>query len=357
VWSGIPQCGRAAAPPVRQSSDDIAAIPAEGGRRPAPKVFFTLVEVIFLSKRLALVLVAAGHLYGQKEFQIHGYIQGRFTNQEGTPDRLEIRRARVIVSGDPSSKLSYSVQVDLAKRPYWMDAALTWKFSRALRLTAGQFKIPFSAESLISDNVNIPIARARAVNGLAPGRDTGVQGRDVGLQLAGALHAGNGPLVEYAAGVFRGQTLVESPAAHYRATAGRVIVHPLPGLSAGADWYGSFSAPALAEKRRFETEGGYDRGPLRLRAEQIWARDGALHRRGGYGLAAWRMSARWEPLTRADWLTSNTRKANTTSIAYMAGLNFYWGKHVKVGANSGAQHDQGPRGFSSLFLAQTMLLF
>jgi hypothetical protein len=64
-------------------------------------------------------------LWAQTPFQIHGYIQGRFTNQEGTPDRLEIRRARVIVSGDPISKLSYTFQVDLVKVPYVMDASLT----------------------------------------------------------------------------------------------------------------------------------------------------------------------------------------------------------------------------------------
>ena len=205
--------------------------------------------------------------------------------------------------------------------------------------------------------MNIPIARARAINGLSPGRDTGVQGRDLGLQLAGALYGGKEPLVEYAAGVFRGQTLVDSPTVHYHATAGRMIVHPLPGLSAGGDWYGSFSAPAGTEKRRMESEGGYERGPIHLRAEQVWARDGTLERRGGYALGSWRLSARWEPLARADWLTTNIRKPNTTSIAYIAGLNFYYGKHLKVGANTGAQHDQGPKRFSSIFLAQTMLMF
>src|SRR5206468_11204003 len=134
-----------------------------------------------------------------------------------TPDRLEIRRARLILSGDPLSKLSYTFQIDVVKRPFLMDAALTWKFSPSLRLTGGQFKIPFSAESLISDNLNIPIARARAVNALAPGRDTGVQGRDAGVQAAGALFRGKDRLVEYAAGVFRGQTLVDAPTAHYPA--------------------------------------------------------------------------------------------------------------------------------------------
>ena len=62
----------------------------------------------------------------------------------------------MILSGEPLSDLTYTVQADLAKSPYVMDAALTWKFSRALRLTGGQFKIPFSAESLISDNLNDP---------------------------------------------------------------------------------------------------------------------------------------------------------------------------------------------------------
>ncbi|MBZ5575526.1 MAG: OprO/OprP family phosphate-selective porin [Acidobacteriia bacterium] len=307
----------------------------------------TVISLVFLSSCL----------WAQDPFQIHGYVQGRFTDQEGTPDRLELRRARVMVSGDPLSELSYTVQVDLVKRPYLMDAALTWKVSRGLRVTAGQFKIPFSAESLISDNLNVPIARARAVNGLAPGRDTGVQARDTGVQLAGSWQRGKRPLVEYTAGVFRGQTLVESPGTHDRATAGRVLAHPIAGLTLGADGYASFSAPAHAEKRRWEGEGSYERGPLRLRAEQIWARDGSLDRRGGYGLGAWRLSPHWEPLARADWLTANTAKANTTSIAYLAGLNFYWGKHVKIGSNAGAQHDQGPKGLSPLFLAQTMIGF
>ena len=163
--------------------------------------------------------------------------------------------------------------------------------------------------------------------------------------------------MDYAAGVFRGQTLIESPAVHYHATAGRVIAHPLPGLTAGGDWYGSFSAPPAAVKRRMESEGGYDRGPIHLRAEQIWARDGTLERRGGYALTSWRLSPGWEPLARADWQTTNIHKPNTTSIAYIAGLNFYYGKHLKTGVNTGAQHDQAPRGFSSVFLAQVMLMF
>lgn len=238
-----------------------------------------------------------------------------------------------------------------------MDAALTWKFSRELRLTAGQFKIPFSAESLAPDNFNIPIARARAVNALAPGRDTGVQGRDSGLQLSGTIVRRKTAVMDYAFGVFRGQTFLNSPDSHFPAAAGRVMLHPVPAVTVGGDWYGSFSAPARAEKRRVEIEGSYEQGRFRVRAEQIWARDGALERRGGYIVSAVRVSARWEPLIRADWLTKDVGRPDAASAAYIGGSNFYWGQHVKLSANAGTQHDQGPKGFSSVFLAQAMLLF
>ena len=90
-----------------------------------------------------LFLVFCGCLRAQSPLQVHGYIQGRYTDEESSPDLLEIRRARLIVTGDPLSKLSFKVQVDFAKRPYLMDALLTWKFSRALSVSAGQMKIPF----------------------------------------------------------------------------------------------------------------------------------------------------------------------------------------------------------------------
>jgi hypothetical protein len=312
-------------------------------------------------KRCIVWVIAATLLSGisraQGPIQVHGLIQGRFTDQEGTPDRLEIRRARLVLSGDPVSKLSYRFQVDFVKRPYLMDLSLAWKFSRAFTFAAGQMKIPFSAESLLGDNLNQPVARSRAVLSLSPGRDTGVQGRDVGAQGSGTIHLGNGTFAEYAAGVFRGQTFVYAPKVHYNATTGRFIVHPLHGLAVGGDWYGSFSAPPHLVKRREEIEGQYDRGRGTIRAEQIWARDGSLERRGGYLLGVWRVRPFLETIARADWLTTDVHKPNSSSIAYVAGGNVFIGKHLKIGMDAGAQHDQGPRGWSSVFVAQVMPYF
>jgi phosphate-selective porin OprO and OprP len=289
--------------------------------------------------------------------EIHGYIQGRFTQEEGIPDRLEIRRARLSIFGDPFSEFSYNTQVDVAKKPYLLDASVTWKPDGLFHLTLGQFKIPFSTESLLADNLEVPIERARAVNTLAPGRDTGVQSRDVGLQVSGIWKLRNRPLIEYAAGMFRGQTFIYSPAAHFRAPAARVILHPVQGLAVGADWYGSISASGGPVKRRREAEGSYLWKSLTLQSEHIWARDGKLERSGGYALSGWRFDKQWEAMTRVEWFNTNTSKPNTGSYLYEAGVNYYYGTHVKVQADFGARGDQSPARTTGVFLTQIQLSF
>ncbi|PWU00579.1 MAG: hypothetical protein C5B51_24955, partial [Terriglobia bacterium] len=78
---------------------------------------------------------------------------------------------------------------------------------------------------------------------------------------------------------------------------------------------------------------------------------------GGYLVGVWRLTPNWEALSRADWLTTDIHKGNTSSIAYIAGANRYLWKHAKIGFDAGAQHDQGLLSWSSVMLAQIMLYF
>jgi hypothetical protein len=297
----------------------------------------------------------SGTLAAQSGFEIHGYVQGRFTDQLGTSDRLEIRRARIVLFGDPLPKVSYRVQVDVAKKPYLMDASIAYRPVRQLTVSVGQMKIPFSAESIIDDR-NSPVSRSRVVLALAPGRDTGVQARDVGIETSGNFGR-NGRRLEYAAGVFRGQTFVLAPKVHYQSTAARLIVR-LQALSFGADWYGSFStSPGTPPKRREDVEAEYSRGRVNIRAEQIWARDGSLQRRGGYLLGVWKISSRWEVLARSDWLTTDVQASNTGSVGHIAGANLLLWRHVKLGMNAGAQLGPKPGDWTSILFAQVMTYF
>ncbi|MDF3981451.1 porin [Luteibacter sp. PPL201] len=132
---------------------------------------------------------------------IRGYVQMRYNHELGgdakdlkSPgDRyigrdqgFGIRRARVVISGDVTDRMSIYIQPDLASTPsgsttgnfaqlrdayadVWLDAGKTW------RIRAGQSKIPFGWEDLQSSQNRIALDRADALNSaVRDERDLGV---------------------------------------------------------------------------------------------------------------------------------------------------------------------------------------
>jgi phosphate-selective porin OprO and OprP len=288
-------------------------------------------------------------------FHLSGYIQGRFTDARDTPDRFEVRRARILLSGELNSRVSYLVQGDALKLPGLLDADVEFKAGKALKFTAGQFKLPFSLSSLTSDNLEAPVERAKVVNSLAPGRDTGVQGRDSGLQLSGTI--GSSGAIDYWAGVFSGDLLINSPRQQYHAVSGRAVAHLWQGLQIGGDMYRSFSAPAQKEKMRQSVEARYARGPFTVQSEYLWGRDGTINRRGGYALGVWRWSKKWEGIARDDWYTSNVSKANARTQTWLAGANYYLWPKVRIQANGGLRQEPASVRLSTVFLTQLQMGF
>ncbi|KAF1006520.1 MAG: hypothetical protein GAK28_02538 [Luteibacter sp.] len=138
-----------------------------------------------------------------EKLSIRGYVQMRY-NQEigggakdlrspgdrfiGREQGFGVRRARVVISGDVSDRMSIYLQPDLASTPsgsttthfaqlrdayadLWLDADKEW------RVRAGQSKIPFGWEDLQSSQNRIALDRADALNSAV--RDE----RDLGLFL------------------------------------------------------------------------------------------------------------------------------------------------------------------------------
>jgi phosphate-selective porin len=288
-------------------------------------------------------------------FHLSGYIQLRFTDSRDTPNRFEVRRARLQLNGDLNSRISYAIQGDVLKLPNLLDAEVEFKATRGLKFTAGQFKLPFSLSSLTADNLEATIERAKVVNSFAPGRDTGVQGRDSGLQSSGTF--GSTRAIDYSAGVFSGELLINSPRQQYHAVSARAVAHLSRGLQIGADMYRSFSAPAHEDKTRQSAEVRYTGGPLTMQAEYLWGRDGTTDRRGGYALAVWRWSKRWEGIARDDWYTSNASRANARTQTWLAGANYYLWPKVRIQANGGLRQEPASVRLSGVFLTQLQMGF
>src|SRR5215208_1891048 len=95
-----------------------------------------------------------------------------------------IRRARLVISGDVSDRLSVYIQPDLATdaagalhfaqlRDAYFDVVLD--AARTLRVRVGQSKIPFGWENLQSSSNRLPLDRADPLNSAMPNeRDLGV---------------------------------------------------------------------------------------------------------------------------------------------------------------------------------------
>jgi len=88
-------------------------------------------------------------------------------------DGFRVRSTRLRFGGNAES-LQYAVQTDFASSSILLDAFARLPLTDQLRMTAGIFKTPFSAE-ILTPRPNLLFAeRARVVNNVAPNRQAGV---------------------------------------------------------------------------------------------------------------------------------------------------------------------------------------
>src|SRR6202012_3260262 len=153
-----------------------------------------------------------GVYIGSKALQISGLVQTEYEGfqQKSVNNTFLLHRARLDVKGDISDSWSYEVYTEFAGvNPKLLDAYSTYKIADEFKITAGQFKVPFSLESLISDSQLEFIDRSQVVNALA-GRSSDVignqNGRDIGIDANGNFVKLDNKqyLFDYAIGVFNG---------------------------------------------------------------------------------------------------------------------------------------------------------
>jgi len=134
--------------------------------------------------------------------QLSNRVQLRFTENPGLgvlPEGFfELRRAKTKLEGWLySPDLTYTLQLNWADSLNPLeDALLDYDVSGSghLRVTLGQYKVPFGRQELTSSGSQQFVDRSIVSKAFA-------RGRDVGVQLHGKLHGG---VVQWAAGVFNG---------------------------------------------------------------------------------------------------------------------------------------------------------
>lgn len=319
------------------------------------------------------------NILSSQKLAIGGYLQTRYQSlqEKGKPDGFDIRRARFDIKGNFSPSWEYRLQTDFAVNTKIIDAYFAYKPYDFLKITGGQFLIPFSLESTTADSGLETIDRAQATGLVRRNKDVlGDQnGRDIGLQLSGSLFktGSNRFILDYYLAYFNGQGVnIGADKNDYKDLAARIISHPLSFLDFGVSYsngYDNWATTAAKDiayntdktiktlptnaiftnqlQTRFAADLAINYNDFTLRAEYIQAQQGTYVKNGttiqdgwyaqvGYFVLPKKLQFvakydTYDPAKNSLGNTYNAKYENTTF--YTLGANYYPNNFVKFQIN------------------------
>jgi phosphate-selective porin OprO/OprP len=314
-----------------------------------------------------------GITIGSRALQISGLVQTEYEGfeQSTKANTFLLHRARLDIKGSVTDDWSYEVYTEFAGvTPKLLDAFTTYKIADYLKFSAGQFKVPFSAESLVPDADLLFIDRSQIVNALSS-RSTDVIGnnigRDIGAQLTGSFaKIDNRYLFDYYLGVFDGAGYdVTTDNNNQKDFAGRLVIHPIANLSIAADFYRGqdvfavgTAAAATHTRNRQGIDGTYVWNKLTLTAEYDRGKDATLNRNGWFGQAAYfvwsnklQLAARYDTYDPTQTITTD----RTTN--YVGGVNYFFNKWTRFAVNYVDASEQTVQIKNNILEAQLQVTF
>ena len=311
---------------------------------------------------------------GTRALLLSGLVQTEYEGfqQSTKTNTFLLHRARLDVKGNITDDWSYEVYTEFAgATPKLLDAYTTYKIADFLKFTAGQFKVPFSYESLVSDADLDFIDRSQVVNALAA-RSADIignqNGRDIGIQLTGSFaKLYDHYLFDYYFAVLNGAGYdVTTDNNNHKDLAGRLVIHPVENLSIGADFYhgidpfivGTAKTATNNLRNRQGIDGRYVWKKLSLTAEFDKGTDAHTNRNGWFGQAAYfvwsnklQLAAKYD--TYDPTQTSNTDRTNN----YTGGINYFFNRWARLAVNYIDTREQTTQIKNNIFEAQLQVAF
>jgi len=287
-----------------------------------------------------------------QSLKLSGYAQVLGAFQRDEADSFSIRRARVGLSGRPARNLRFRVVADLARSSILLDAAVEFQPVEPAGLRAGQFLVPFSLESTTSSADLDLINRSLTVEALAPGRDNGSAGRDIGAAAFGRL-----AFLEYTVGLFNGSGINRKDTDNHKDWAGRLVLRPFGGLSLGGSFYlgreSPFPEDPPARRNRMGLDASLFLSGLSIKGEYIHADTDLLSQAGWYAQAGYfALPDRLQAVVRYDAVDLDTAAPGSGRRVFTAGLNWVIFGRTKLQANYEHHGMEGGGTWSSGFLVQ-----
>jgi phosphate-selective porin OprO/OprP len=258
--------------------------------------------------------------------KITGYLQPRF-QAVGDSASFFLRRARFAVEGSITPWASYRAQVELrtvgaapvpATSPLTLSASDLWVRMTHQRWsgTVGQFRVPFSLESLLGSTTLETTERSRIVNATK---------RDIGAQLEWRIP--DRLILQAAVVNGEGPNRAANPD-NRMAYLARAVVTPVTGLDLGAAFEGYNDSTSFDVQAMYRTTRGT------ARAEYIRARNRTsnVHTVGWYALAAYNIVPhRVQVVGRVQQFDPSDVVTTDRSTGYLVGLQYFIsGDNMKV---------------------------
>lgn len=289
--------------------------------------------------------------------KLGGYIQAFCASWDPGTDTFQLRRARLVLNGAIVKDLSFKVSFDLAKSVGLLDAQVEFAPFREAGLRFGQFLVPFSLDNTTSVADIDMVNRPAVVDALAPSRDIGSSGRDVGVAAFGRWS-----IAEYTLGIFNGSGLNKADEDSHKDFSGRLVLRPAKFLAFGGSLYRGERSPAAGEpladrnKEGFEAQFTLDR--VLVKGEYIHARDGLVSKAGWYATAGvYALPGKVQALVRYDALDLDRAVASDGTHIVTFGLNWFIAGRTKLQLNYEIHGLQGGGREKSGLLAQFQAAF
>jgi len=304
-----------------------------------------------------------------RALNLTGLFQERYQSFQGNSgiDGFDTRRARLDFKGAITDHWDYELYVEFAGTPALLDGYTTYKFANYLKISAGQFKIPFSVESLTADSQLELIDRSQVEEALtARAKDVlgNQNGRDIGAQINGNFLKLNGNyLFEYTFGVFNGNGVNRADNNQDKDVAGRFTAHPIPDLSIsydfyhGRDIYGTITTTQLRNRQGFDARYVYNR--LSITAEYDKGTDATINRDGWYAQAAWFLiPGKLQLVGKYDTYEPNKIIDTDRSNWYIGGINYFFNPWTKLYLDYTYKREETPAQVrNNLLAAEIQVIF
>ena len=274
--------------------------------------------------------------------KISGLVNVRYSWNDADQDThgFDVRRIRLAATGRLNDKLDYKFQAEYETSVKVIDAFLRYKISPEIGIQIGQFKVPYSQETLygpatwlVQDNPAV-VSKLNGYNDLSGLKSNG---RDVGFILYGGfLHQESGfDVIRYKTGVFNGNGINVKDNNKRKDYAALLYISPVKSLSLTAGYYdGAYRTKGDVEDiKRQRTSAGFEwkDDKLTVRSEYIHGTTGNQKSDGVYAQVAYFVSPKVQPLVSYDFFEADTELRRTQNN-YQIAVNILPVKHLRIQA-------------------------